>query len=69
MSVRSTKLWNIVILSTNISQGTVATHVVCDGTFNYFLARNSLLSFENRSAFGNVRRKTIAAFLHRHGVF
>jgi len=31
-------------LSTNISQGSVATRVLCGGTFNYCFIRNLLLS-------------------------
>jgi len=39
-----TQLWGMAILRTNISQGSVATCLRCDGIFNYWLTRNLLLS-------------------------
>jgi len=64
MAVRSTQLWNMAILSTNISQGSVATHLRGSGIFYYRFTTKSLKSlpvkefcFENRSAFGKVSGK------------
>ena len=49
-------------MSTNISQGSVATHLRGGGIFYYCFTTNLLLSllvkeFENRSAFGKVTAK------------
>ena len=52
-------------LSTNISQGNVATFLRCGGIFNYRFSRNLLASLgeknENRLAFGKVRAKNRVA--------
>jgi len=46
-------------LNIKVSQGSVATHLRCDGNFNYHFITQSLLStrvknFENRSTFAEV---------------
>jgi len=33
MTVQFTQLWNMTILSTNVSQGSVATHLRCGANF------------------------------------
>jgi len=41
-AVRFTRFWDIVIFNTNISQGSVTTHLRCDGIFNYCFISNLL---------------------------
>ena len=52
-----------VFLNTDISQGGVATHLLCGRVFTYDCVTNFLLSltvkeFENRSIFGEVMGKS-----------
>jgi len=62
----STQLWSMAILSTNILQGSVATHLMGGVVFYYRFATNLLpslsvkgfLKSKNRSAFDKVRSKT-----------
>jgi len=51
-AVRSTQLWSTAILSTNISQGSVATHLSVSAIFYFRITTNLPLSlsvkeFEN----------------------
>ena len=61
-------------MSTDISQGSVATHLRCCGIFYYRFTTNLLLSlsvkeFKNWSVFGKVIGKSIVApFISGHGV-
>jgi len=72
MTVRFTPLWSIAILSTNMSQGSVATHFRGGGIFYYRFATNLLLSLSVKNLkvdqhFGKVRSKHIVAPFSRHG--
>jgi len=44
MTVRSTQLWSMAILTTNISQGNVSTHSRGGGIFYYRFTTNLALS-------------------------
>ena len=72
IAVRSAQLgieWPF--LSTNISQGSEATHLRSGGIFHYRFITNLLLSVsvKNRSAFGNVSGKNIVAPFFGHSVY
>jgi len=61
-------------LSTNISQGSVSTHLRCSGVFNFRFSRNLQLSLlvkkiENLLTFGKVRAKNRVVPFSGQGVY
>jgi len=75
IEVRFTQLWDIAIFKhKHFTQGSVATRLRCGRIFNYWFARNLLLSLsvkellQSELAFGKVRDKSRMASFYGYGV-